>query len=129
VITEPGLSFRLPYQSVHTFDRRLFVYASPASEFLTLEKTPVVASGSILWRIADPKKYFETVADRRGAESRLADILSAELGAAIGSSRLDAFVSMDPAAYRADAVVAEVQAEPDETATFLIAIIRASPST
>src|SRR5216683_215277 len=74
VITAPGLRFKHPLQSVRTFDRRLFVYASPPSEFLTIEKTPVVASGTILWRVADPKRYFETVIDRRGAESRLGDV-------------------------------------------------------
>ena len=77
VITEPGLSFKLPYQSVHTFDRRLFAYGRPASEFLSLEKTPIVASSTIIWRIADPRRFFETVFDRVGAESRLGDILFA----------------------------------------------------
>src|SRR6202158_4867990 len=52
VITAPGLRFKHPLQSVRTFDRRLFVYASPPSEFLTIEKTPVVASGTILWSAA-----------------------------------------------------------------------------
>jgi membrane protease subunit HflC len=108
VITEPGLSFKLPYQSVHTFDRRLFAYGRPASEFLSLEKTPVVASSTIIWRIADPRKFFETVFDRAGAESRLGDILVAALGAAIGQSPLAAFVSLDPTAFHADAVLAEV---------------------
>jgi membrane protease subunit HflC len=108
VVTVPGLGFKHPLQSVWRFDRRLFVYASPPSEFLSIEKTPVVASGTILWRVADPKRYFETVIDRRGAESRLGDILSAELGAAIGSNRLVAFVSTDAAVYRADAIAAEI---------------------
>jgi modulator of FtsH protease HflC len=108
VITAPGLGFKHPLQSVWRFDRRLFVYAAPPSEFLTVEKTPVLASGTILWRVADPKRYFETVIDRRRAESRLGDILSAELGAAIGSNRLAAFVSTDAAAFRADAIVGEI---------------------
>jgi len=108
VITAPGLAFKHPWQSVRTIDRRLFVYAAPPSEFLTVEKTPVVASGTILRRVADPKRYFETVGDRRSAESRLGDILAAELGAAIGGNNLGAFVSMDAAAYRADAIVAEI---------------------
>ena len=76
VITEPGLGVKLPYQSVNKFDNRLFVYAPPPSEFLTLEKTAVAASGVILWRIAEPRKFFETVFDRVGAEARLSDILS-----------------------------------------------------
>ena len=116
VITAPGLGFKHPLQSVRTFDHRLFVYAAPPSEFLTLEKTPVVASGTILWRVADPKRYFETVVDRTSAESRLGDILSAELGVAIGSNRLVAFVSMDAAPYRADAIVAEIARRCDAVA-------------
>src|SRR5262249_4131075 len=108
VVMAPGLGFKHPLQSVWRFERRLFVYASPPNEFLTVEKTPVVASGTILWRVADPKRYFETVIDRRGAESRLGDILSAELGAAIGSNRLVAFVSTDAAVYRAHAIAAEI---------------------
>jgi modulator of FtsH protease HflC len=108
VITSPGLGFKFPYQSVRTFDRRLFVYASPPSEFLTLEKTPVVAAGTVLWRVADPKKFYETVFDRMGAESRLGDILFAEMGAAIGRNPFTAFVSTDAAPYRAEAVIAEL---------------------
>src|SRR5215475_7436620 len=108
VVIEPGLGFKHPLQSIWRFDRRLYVYASSPNEFLTLEKTPVVASGTVLWRVADPKRYFETVIDRRGAESRLGDILSAELGAAIGSNRLVAFVSTDASLYRADVIAAEI---------------------
>lgn len=108
VIDKPGLGFKLPYQSVRTFDRRLFVYTPPASEFLTREKTPVVAASAILWRIADPKRFFETVFDRTGAESRLGDILFAALGAAIARSPLTTFVSLDPAADNADKVLDDV---------------------
>src|ERR671925_857905 len=100
VVMAPGLGLKLPYQSVQKFDRRLFVYTPPQGEFLTLEKTAVVASGAILWRIAEPRKFFETVFDRNGAEARLSDILFAELGAAIGRTPLEAFVASAPEAYR-----------------------------
>jgi membrane protease subunit HflC len=105
VVTEPGLGVKLPYQSVNRFDNRLFVYAPQLSEFLTLEKTAVVAASAILWRIAEPRKFFETVFDRVGAEARLSDILFAELGAAIGRNPLTAFVSVAPGEYQAEAVL------------------------
>ncbi|MGH8247919.1 MAG: protease modulator HflC [Gammaproteobacteria bacterium] len=108
VVTSPGLGFKYPYQSVRTFDSRLFAYTPPSSEFLTVEKTPVVAAGTILWRISDPKQFFQTVFDRSGAESRLGDILFAELGAAIGRNPLSAFVSVESGAFRAEAILAEV---------------------
>jgi modulator of FtsH protease HflC len=85
VVTAPGLGFKYPYQSVRSFDSRIDVYVPAASEFLTLEKTPVVAGAAILWRIADPKRFFETA-----------------------GSPLSAFVSVEPGAYRAEALLAEV---------------------
>jgi membrane protease subunit HflC len=108
VIKAAGLGFKYPYQSVRTFDSRLFVYTPPSSEFLTLEKTQIVAASTILWRIADPKRFYETVFNKAGAESRLGDILFAELGAAIGRNPLSAFVSVEPGAYGADTVVSAV---------------------
>jgi membrane protease subunit HflC len=110
-ISAPGLHLKYPYHSVHRFDTRIFVTTPPASEFLTLEKTPVVASGAILWRVVDAKRFFETVFDRAGAESRLGDIVFAQLGAAIGRSPLTTFISAEPDQYRADSILAEVTAQ------------------
>lgn len=111
VVKQPGLGFKLPYQSVRFFDNRLAAFTPASSEFLTIEKTAVVAAGTIAWRIAEPQKFFETVFDRAGAESRLADILFAELGAAIGRSALASFVSTDSSIYRAEAILSEVAAK------------------
>jgi modulator of FtsH protease HflC len=108
VVTEPGLGVKYPYQSVRKFDARLYVYSPAFNEFLTRDKTAVIASGVILWRIEDPKKFFETVFNRTGAESRLSDILFAELGAAIGRNALGAFVGTDQSSYRAEQILAEV---------------------
>jgi modulator of FtsH protease HflC len=108
VVTDPGLGIKYPYQSVRKFDARLYVHTPAFSEFLTLDKTAVIASGVVLWRVEDPRKYFETVFNRAGAESRLSDILFAELGAAIGRNPLSAFIGTDQAAYRAEQILAEV---------------------
>lgn len=116
VVTTPGLQVKLPFQSARTFDVRVFAFGPPPSEFLTIEKTPVVASSTILWRIADPQRFFQTVFDRSGAESRLADILFAEFGAAIGRSPMAAFVSTEPGSYRASVILTEVSAKCRELA-------------
>jgi membrane protease subunit HflC len=108
VVTKPGLGIKYPYQSVRTFDARLYVYTPAFNEFLTRDKTAVIASGVILWRVEDPRKFFETVSNRTGAEARLSDILFAELGAAIGRNQLSAFVGTDQSAYRAEQILAEV---------------------
>jgi membrane protease subunit HflC len=108
VETAAGLKLKLPIQSVSRFDRRLFALVPPPREFLTLGKNNVVASGFILWRVHDPRKFMQTVFDRAGAESRLGDILFAELGAALGGAPFSAFVSTAPGEYRAEAILGDV---------------------
>jgi membrane protease subunit HflC len=116
IVTTPGLGLKYPYQSVRKFDARLYVYTPAFSEFLTRDKTAVVAAGVILWRVEDPKKYFETVFNRAGAEARLSDILFAELGAAIGRNPLSAFVATEEGSYRAEEILAEVAEQCRDTA-------------
>lgn len=116
VVTTPGLGIKYPYQSVRKFDARLYVHTPEFSEFLTRDKTAVIASGAILWRVEDPRKYFETVFNRTGAESRLNDILFAELGAAIGRNPLVAFVGTDQSAYRAEQILEQVAERCRQTA-------------
>ena len=108
VESTPGLKLKLPapFQAVTRFDRRLFELVPSPREFLTLGKRNVVATGFILWRVHDPEKFMRTVFDRVGAESRLGDILFAELGAALGGAPFAAFVSTSPGEYRAEAVLA-----------------------
>ena len=110
VESTPGLKVKLPapFQTVARFDRRLFALVPTPREFLTLGKKNVIASGFILWRVHDPKKFMQTVFDRVGAESRLGDILFAELGAALGGAPFPAFVSTAPGEYRAEAILADV---------------------
>src|SRR5262245_12626070 len=108
VESTPGLKLKAPFQTVSRFDRRLFVPVPVPREFLTLGKQNVVATGFILWRVHDPEKFMQTVFDRVGAESRLGDILFAELGAALGGAPFSAFVSTVPGEYRAEAILASV---------------------
>jgi modulator of FtsH protease HflC len=93
---------------VTALDGRLHILVPPPSELLTLEKRNVVASGYIVWRVADARRFLQTVFDRAGAESRLGDILFAELGAAFGNAPMSALVSVQPGQYRAEAILGEV---------------------
>ncbi len=110
VVKTPGLHLKYPYpfQSIATFDSRLFILVPPPREFLTLGKNNVVASGFILWRIEDPRRFMQTVFDRTGAESRLSDILVAALGAGLGGAPFPAFVSTHPGDYRAEQIFARI---------------------
>jgi len=110
VIKSPGLKLKYPYpfQNVLRFDNRFWVFESPSQEFLTISKKNIMASSFLLWKIEDPKKFLQTVFDKKGAESRLLDILSSQLGAALGKVELTAFISTNSGDYQAETILAEV---------------------
>jgi membrane protease subunit HflC len=95
VIDDAGLHWKVPQpiQAVRFFDRRLLVYDPKPTEFLTNDKKNIVVDTFVTWRIADPRKFLETVNDRAGAEVRMADIVASELGAALGQYPLQALIT------------------------------------
>ena len=99
-VTEAGLHAKWPFQSALYFDRRLLVYNPRPSEFLTRDKKNLVIESYVLWRIADPQTFVESVGDAVAAEMRLHDIAWAGLAAAIGNHDLDAIVSVDTETVR-----------------------------
>jgi len=110
VHTEPGLHFdlRKPFETVSRIDARLLTLDLPPTEFHTEDKINVVASGYALWKVEDPLLYLRRVYNRRGAESRISDILLSELGSAMGRVPMSALVSTDTTTMRLDEVVESI---------------------
>lgn len=103
-----GLHWTLPWQSVLRLDRRLQVYDPRPSEFLTREKKNLDLDLFIVWRIAEPRRFLETVIDATGAEARLHDLVWSEMAAEAGRNPMEAFVSTNAAEHRLDQIVAAV---------------------
>ena len=109
VVDAPGLHLKLPFDRVLPVDRRL-LYSKPAqAEYLTSDKKNVVVRSLALWRIADPKRFLETVRTRTGAEVQLADVVLAGIGAALGNYPFASFVSAADGQSRFEALVGEVR--------------------
>ena len=96
-ITGPGLYTKLPdpVQSVIRLNNRLRLYTLPQSEFLTQDKKNIITESYATWRVSDPLLFYETVKDAPGAEARLADILTSELGVALGTYPLSSLVTVN----------------------------------
>lgn len=95
VVTEPGLALKWPdpIQTVIRLDKRLRPLDSNVGEYLTEDKKNFVVSNFILWRMVDPMKFIQSVKDFTSAERRLSDLVSSELGVAIGTYPLSDFVT------------------------------------
>jgi len=107
-LKEAGLHFKLPYQSSITVDRRLQLYDPRPSEFLAAEKKNIDLDVYVCWRVADPKAFYEAVADKLGAEAALHDVVFSELAAQIGKTPLEALLTTDPSQHRLEQVVEAV---------------------
>lgn len=97
VINNPGLYLKLPdpIQSVLPINTQLQVYNLSQTEFLTADKKNIVLEAYTTWEVSDPLTFLEAVRDPVGAETRLADIVASELGAALGQVELGELVTVN----------------------------------
>jgi membrane protease subunit HflC len=88
-ITEPGLYVKTPFvQKVIYFDNRLLIYDATPSAIITKDKKNLVVDNYAKWRIIDPLKYFQTVRNETGAQSRLDDVIFSNLREELGKHDL-----------------------------------------
>jgi len=97
-IKQAGLNWKWPdpIQSVNRYNKRLMTYEMGETEYLTEDKKNVMVDAYVVWKIDDPITYMKTVKNRIGAETRLADILSSEIGISLGGYDLSSIISTDP---------------------------------
>ena len=75
-ITEAGLHLKLPFvQEVRRFDKRLLIWDGDPNQIPTKGREFIWVDATARWRIADPRKFLESVSTEAGAQSRLDDIL------------------------------------------------------
>ncbi len=105
-----GLYFKIPFiQDVVYFDKRLLDYDAPPREVLTIDKQQIVIDNYSRWRIVDPLRFYQTVRNETGAQSRLDDIIYSNLRENLGRHTLREIVSdmrtelMEQVAERSDA--------------------------
>jgi len=74
---QPGLHFKFPFiNNVRKFDGRILTLDVDPGRFLTVEKKNVIVDSFVMWRIADPKRFYTAVmGDERNARQRLEQIV------------------------------------------------------
>lgn len=112
-IKKAGLNWKWPdpIQSVNRYDKRLKTYELGETEYLTEDKKNVMVDSYLVWKIDDPVQYMRTVKNRNGAETRLADILSSEIGIGAGKYDLSSLISTEPEKIKFGQMMGEVKEE------------------
>ncbi len=87
-ISTPGLKFKLPWRTVHRFEKRFLEWDGEANQLPTRDKRFIWVDTYARWRITDPLKFFQRLKDESGAQTRLDDILDGETRNAIANHDL-----------------------------------------
>jgi membrane protease subunit HflC len=98
VVQSPGISFKTPFiENVEMYDKRLLVFNAEKKEVIASDQKRLVVDAFVRYRITDPLKFKQTVADERTMNLRLNTILESALRQALGSAPLSAVISNERA--------------------------------
>src|ERR1700722_10989018 len=92
-INDPGLHFKLPYQDVVIYDRRILDFEPPAEEVIASDQKRLVVDAYARFRISDPLQFYQSVGTEAVVRARLGTLISGSLRRIIGNVELQAVVS------------------------------------
>lgn len=99
----PGMIFLTPFvDSVRTFEKAIMFYDIPPSEVLTSDKQNMTVDSYVLWRIADPLKFYQTLGSKTVAEERLDAMTYNALKNIMGTLAQRDIINEDDASERND---------------------------
>jgi membrane protease subunit HflC len=114
-VTEAGLHVKLPFvQGVQRFEKRLLTWDGDPNQIPTKGREFIWVDTTARWRIADAKKFLESVASEEGAQSRLDDIIDSMVRDQVSSSELVELVRSASWEVPVGEVLKEVPAEQQE---------------
>lgn len=92
-VTEAGLHVKLPLiQEARRFEKRLLIWDGDPNQIPTKGREFIWVDTTARWRIADAKKFLESVATEAGARSRLNDIIDSVVRDQVSGSELGELV-------------------------------------
>jgi membrane protease subunit HflC len=127
-VTEAGLHVKLPFvQAVRRFEKRLLTWDGDPNQIPTKGREFIWVDTTARWRIADAKKFLESVASEEGAQSRLDDIIDSVVRDQVSSSELIELVrsaSWEVPAEREEEIKKEVTRGREEITRTILAEAR-----
>ena len=92
-ITDPGLKWKLPWQNVVVFDKRLLASDDLPNEVITKDKKKILVDSFTRWKIIDPLKVYQVAKTRDRVESRMQDVVGAKVREVLGKHTLHEIVT------------------------------------
>ena len=100
---EAGIYMKVPFiDSVRTFPKATMLYDITPSEVLTSDKQNMTVDCYVLWRISDPKLFFQTLGNTSVAEQRLDALTYNALKNVMGTLAQADIINIEDASGRND---------------------------
>jgi len=93
VVKDAGLHFKMPWQSVVTFDQRLLESDAAPNEVITKDKKSIMVDNYTRWRIIDPLKVYQVARTQTGVVARMDDVVRGKVREVLGQHTLNEIVS------------------------------------
>jgi membrane protease subunit HflC len=78
VVKDPGLHIKTPFvQQATTFEKRILEWDGRATQIPTKDKKFILVDTYARWQIAEPLKFFQSVGNELGAQTRLDNVIDA----------------------------------------------------
>lgn len=116
VVSQPGLHFKLPWESLTRFEHRLLVQDAPPNEVITMDKKSILVDAYTRWSIVDPLKVFQVARTEAGVASRMEDMVRGKVREVLGQHTLAEIVSGGKDATLRTALMQSIQEKADESA-------------
>lgn len=88
-VTEAGLHVKLPFvQEVRRFEKRLLIWDGDPNQIPTKGREFIWVDTTARWRIADARRFLESVTNETAAQSRLDDIIDSVVRDLVSGSEL-----------------------------------------
>lgn len=95
----PGLHWKLPWDQVVKFDRRILTLSHPGETFLTNDNRALIVDFYIKWRVRDPSQYYlATGGSEDAAGERVSDIVKDGIKSVVAQRTLEQIVTSERAA-------------------------------
>lgn len=100
-VDNAGIHFKVPFvDNVKYFSKATQLYDIPPSEVLTSDKQNMTVDCYILWKVEDPKKFYQTLGTTSVAEERLNALTYNALKNVMGTLAQGDIINMDDGAER-----------------------------
>jgi membrane protease subunit HflC len=93
-VEKPGINFKMPWQSVQYFDRRLLNFDAKPYTILAGDQKRLEVDAYLKYRISDPKKYLQSTGGaQENFESNLSTVLESSLRKGLSEVPLNALLT------------------------------------